>query len=58
MRMVDKRPQSLKAKVSWSAALMAEKDKQGDRVGDWAVQADEKSYRCRWCKKVRTGIGF
>ena len=48
----DLRPQSTKATISWSPAWMGFRDQQGDRVGDWAVQVDYKTFRCRWCKKV------
>ena len=48
-RFVDKRPQALKATRRWQDDWMVEVDRQGDRVGDWAQQADKKSFRCRWC---------
>lgn len=50
---VDRRSQSLKATRKWRDDWMAEVDKQGDRVGDWAQQVDIKTFRCRWCNTVR-----
>ena len=52
LRGQDLRPQATKATISWSPAWMGFRDQQGDRVGDWAVQVDFKTFRCRWCKKV------
>ena len=50
---VDRRSQALKATRKWRDDWMAEVDKQGDRVGDWAQQVDIKTFRCRWCNTVR-----
>lgn len=49
---VDRRSQALKATRKWRDDWMAETDKQGDRVGDWAQQVDIKTFRCRWCNTV------
>jgi hypothetical protein len=51
--MADRRGKREGKVISWSGAWMVEKDKQGDRVGDWAEQGEGRTYRCRWCKKVR-----
>ena len=29
------------------------KDAQGDKIGDWALQVDFESFKCRWCGTVR-----
>ncbi len=51
--MVDRRPQSSKARISWHPAWLGERDRQGGVVGDWAEPVDSKTFRCNWCKKVR-----
>ena len=32
---------------------MGVKDAQGDKIGDWALQVDFESFKCRWCGTVR-----
>ena len=52
----DLRPQATKATISWNPGWMGLRDRLGDRVGEWAEQGDFKNFRCRWCKKVRSGF--
>ena len=41
---VDRRPQSLKATRRWKEDWMEKRERQGDKVGDWAVQVDLKTF--------------
>ena len=50
---VDLRPQSQKAKIGWCPAWTGVTDTQGDKVGDWALQLDFESFKCKWCGTVR-----
>ena len=50
---VDRRPQSLKATRWWKEDWMEKRERQGDKVGDWAVQVDLKTFRCWWYDTVR-----
>jgi len=49
----DSRTQAVKATRKWRDEWMAEVDRQGDTVGDWAQHADAKRFRCRWCNTVK-----
>ena len=53
MGLVDRRCQALKATRKWQDGWMAEVDRQGNKVGDWAQQVDTKCFRCSWCNTVR-----
>ena len=50
---VDRRSQALKATRRWKAEWMEKRERQGDKVGAWAVQVDLKTFCCRWCNTVR-----
>jgi hypothetical protein len=52
----DLRPQATKATIFWSPAWMGLRDRLGDRVGDRSEQSDFRNFRCRWCKKARSGF--
>ena len=45
--MRDRRGQEQKATRKWKDEWMAEVDRQGDKVGDWAQHADIKRFRCK-----------
>ena len=47
----DHRPQSEKAVIAFNEAWMAERDINGDNVGEWAEKEDFKSGKCIWCQK-------
>ena len=49
----DRRTQAVKATRKWRAEWMAELNRQGDGVGDWAQHSDTKCFRCLWYNTVR-----
>ena len=55
----DRRGQEQKATRKWKDEWMAEVDRQGDKVGDWAQHADIKRFRRRssWAERARTTTG-
>jgi hypothetical protein len=47
----DHRPQSEKAVIAFNEAWKAERDINGDNVGEWAEKEDFKSGKCMLCQK-------
>ena len=40
-------------KNGWCPAWTGVTDAQGDKIGDWVLQVDFESFKCKWCGTVR-----